>query len=106
MGKFKYVYGPVPSRRLSISLGISPIPKKTCNYSCVYCQLGRTNPLTSKRRIYFPVEDIISEFETAIAGIPDFDAATIVGEGELTLYLGLGSLKSINEFSLKSGLKA
>ena len=40
---YKYVYGPVPSRRLGISLGISPIPKKTCNYSCIYCQLGRTD---------------------------------------------------------------
>jgi wyosine [tRNA(Phe)-imidazoG37] synthetase (radical SAM superfamily) len=43
MNDFQYVYGPVPSRRLGMSLGISPIPKKTCNYSCVYCQLGRTD---------------------------------------------------------------
>jgi wyosine [tRNA(Phe)-imidazoG37] synthetase (radical SAM superfamily) len=40
--KMKMVYGPVPSRRLGRSLGVNPIPFKTCNYSCVYCQLGRT----------------------------------------------------------------
>ncbi|HAR77907.1 MAG TPA: radical SAM protein, partial [Anaerostipes hadrus] len=42
MNDFKYVFGPIPSRRLGRSLGISPLPKKTCNYSCIYCQLGRT----------------------------------------------------------------
>ena len=39
MSDFKYVFGPIPSRRLGRSLGISPLPKKTCNYSCIYCQL-------------------------------------------------------------------
>jgi len=38
----KYVFGPVPSRRLGKSLGVNNIPPKICSYSCVYCQLGRT----------------------------------------------------------------
>ncbi len=42
----QHVYGPVPSRRLGQSLGIDPIPFKTCNGNCVYCQLGRTSPPT------------------------------------------------------------
>ena len=46
IGNLSYVYGPVPSRRLGQSLGVDPIPFKTCNYNCVYCQLGRTTPLT------------------------------------------------------------
>jgi hypothetical protein len=46
----KYVYGPVPSRRLGQSLGIDTIPLKTCNWNCVYCQLGRTEPLTNERK--------------------------------------------------------
>ena len=33
-----YVFGPVPSRRLGRSIGVSPIPAKTCTYSCAYCQ--------------------------------------------------------------------
>ncbi len=88
----KYIYGPVPSRRLGISLGVSPIPKKTCNYSCVYCQLGRTDKMTNTRKMFFNVKDIISEFESILKKEIYFDVITIVGEGEPTLYLGLGEL--------------
>jgi wyosine [tRNA(Phe)-imidazoG37] synthetase (radical SAM superfamily) len=88
----KYIYGPVPSRRLGISLGVSPIPKKTCNYSCVYCQLGRTDKMTNERKMFFAVEDIINEFESILKEEIYFDVITIVGEGEPTLYLGLGEL--------------
>ena len=87
-----YIYGPVPSRRLGISLGVSPIPKKTCNYSCIYCQLGRTNRMTNIREMFYDVEDIISEFETILKKDILFDVVTIVGEGEPTLYSGLGEL--------------
>ena len=87
-----YIYGPVPSRRLGISLGVSPIPKKTCNYSCIYCQLGRTNHLTNTRKLFYDVEDIIGEFETILKKDILFDVVTIVGEGEPTLYSGLGEL--------------
>jgi len=90
----KYVYGPVPSRRLGLSLGISPIPKKTCNYSCIYCQLGRTDHLTNTRQMFFPVEAILSELDSILAESVEFDVITIVGEGEPTLYLGLGELIS------------
>ncbi|WP_418791857.1 radical SAM protein [Phosphitispora sp. TUW77] len=90
----KYVYGPVPSRRLGISLGISPIPKKTCNYSCIYCQLGRTNHMTNTRQMFFPVEEITAEFDEVLKENLLFDIITIVGEGEPTLYLGLGALIS------------
>lgn len=88
----KYVYGPVPSRRMGLSLGVSPIPKKTCNYSCIYCQLGRTNPLTNERRLFFPVEEILKETGERLKHDARFDVVTIVGEGEPTLYLGLEQL--------------
>ncbi len=97
----KYIYGPVPSRRLGLSLGVSPIPKKTCNYSCVYCQLGRTNHMTNSRKMFYKVDDIISEFKQTLLKKTPFDVITIVGEGEPTLYLGLGELieklKSLTE---------
>lgn len=92
MDNMKYVYGPVPSRRLGISLGVSPIPNKTCNYSCIYCQLGRTNHLTNIRKLYIPVHTIIEEFTWTIEQNIQYDVITIVGEGEPTLYLGLGEL--------------
>ncbi len=92
MKDMKYIYGPVPSRRLGISLGISPIPKKTCNYSCIYCQLGRTDRMTNTRTMFFPVDAIVSEFEEVLKEKVPFDVITIVGEGEPTLYLGLGEL--------------
>jgi len=88
----RYIYGPVPSRRLGISLGISPIPKKTCNYSCIYCQLGRTDKMVYSREMFVRIDDILDEFEKTKDKVRDFDAVTIVGEGEPTLYLGLGKL--------------
>ncbi len=88
----KYIYGPVPSRRLGLSLGVSPIPKKTCNYSCIYCQLGRTDHMTKQREMFFPVKDIIAELDRVLKDDIRFDVVTIVGEGEPTLYLGLGEL--------------
>ena len=88
----RYVYGPVPSRRLGLSLGVSPIPKKVCNYSCIYCQLGRTDRLTNTRELFYPVADIVAEFMEAQRAPGRIDAVTIVGEGEPTLYSGLGEL--------------
>ncbi|MGH4052060.1 MAG: radical SAM protein [Clostridium sp.] len=92
MNDSKFIYGPVPSRRMGESLGISPIPKKTCNYSCIYCQLGRTDKLSNKRLEFFSVSDIIEEFKTYLKSGSEFDVVTIVGEGEPTLYLKLGEL--------------
>jgi wyosine [tRNA(Phe)-imidazoG37] synthetase (radical SAM superfamily) len=89
----KYVYGPVPSRRLGNSLGIDPIPSKTCNYQCVYCQLGKTTNFTNNRKNYFPKEEIKSEIEEAIKLKKNyFDYITFVGSGEPTLYRDLKDL--------------
>ncbi|NTV46581.1 MAG: radical SAM protein [Chlorobiales bacterium] len=88
----KYVFGPLPSRRLGQSLGIDPIPEKTCNWSCVYCQLGRTRPLINERKEYITKEAIIEEVrETLTSHKPgDIDWITFVGSGEPTLHSGLG----------------
>lgn len=90
----KYVFGPVPSRRLGKSLGIDPIPLKTCNWNCVYCQLGRTRPLTNTRRGYNPRATILAEVQQALASHPpgEIDWVTFVGSGEPTLHSGLGWL--------------
>jgi wyosine [tRNA(Phe)-imidazoG37] synthetase (radical SAM superfamily) len=86
-----FVYGPVPSRRLGRSLGVSPIPPKTCSYSCVYCQLGRTKYLQVERKSFYPEDDIFSEIQNnAKKSRPDF--ITFVGDGEPTLCADLGFL--------------
>ena len=88
----RYVFGPVFSRRLGQSLGIDPVPAKTCNWNCVYCQLGRTVPLLSERAEYFPSADIISEAEAVLSkqAAGTIDWVTFVGSGETLLHLGLG----------------
>ncbi len=91
---FHYVFGPVPSRRLGQSLGIDTIPLKTCNWNCVYCQLGRSEPLIHQRREYVPREAILTEVKCALAEHPPeaIDWVTFVGSGEPTLHSGIGWL--------------
>jgi wyosine [tRNA(Phe)-imidazoG37] synthetase (radical SAM superfamily) len=90
----KYVFGPVPSRRLGQSLGIDTIPLKTCNWNCVYCQLGRTRPLTNRRKDYFPVQEIISDVRQALSAHQpgEIDWVTFVGSGEPLLHTHMGHL--------------
>ncbi len=90
----KYVFGPVPSRRLGQSLGIDPIPLKTCNWNCVYCQLGRTMPLTNERREYVLDENILFEMEQVLRSRANggIDWVTFVGSGEPTLHSYLGEI--------------
>lgn len=87
----KYTYGPVPSRRLGSSLGVSVIPSKACTYSCVYCQLGRTTRKGSRRESFFSKEEILSEIEDALEN-KAIDYITFVGDGEPTLSKDLGWL--------------
>ncbi len=98
MTSFKYIYGPVPSRRMGLSVGISPIAEGHCNYSCVYCQLGRTRNMTNKRKKYFDYKEIVEEFKLYLGKKIKFDVATIVGDGEPLLYADLGVL--IDELKL------
>lgn len=89
-----YVFGPVLSRRLGRSLGVDPVPLKTCNWNCVYCQLGRTRPLTNARRAYIRLPAILTELEAALAAYApeELDWVTIVGSGEPTLHSQIGAL--------------
>ena len=77
MPDFKYVFGPVPSRRLGRSLGVDLVPFKTCTYDCIYCQLGRTTTRTVTRRPYVPLDDVLSEIDRKLhsEALPDYTAA-------------------------------
>ncbi len=89
----KYIFGPVPSRRLGSSLGVDPIPSKTCNYHCIYCQLGKTTHFTNERKNYHPKNEITNELEDILLHTDvSFDYLTFVGSGEPTLYKDLGDL--------------
>jgi wyosine [tRNA(Phe)-imidazoG37] synthetase (radical SAM superfamily) len=86
--KFKYVFGPVPSRRLGRSLGVDLIPFKTCTYNCIYCQLGRTTNRTVDRREYVPATEVIDEINERLKQGPRPDYITLSGSGEPTLHSG------------------
>jgi wyosine [tRNA(Phe)-imidazoG37] synthetase (radical SAM superfamily) len=88
----KYLYGPVPSRRLGRSLGIDIVPFKVCSLDCVYCQLGRTTEKTLERKDYVPVEVVLAELKDRLAKGLDSDFITISGSGEPTLNSCLGEL--------------
>jgi wyosine [tRNA(Phe)-imidazoG37] synthetase (radical SAM superfamily) len=98
----KHVYGPVPSRRLGQSLGVDPVPFKTCNWNCIYCQLGRTTPMTNERRDYVPPDEIVSQVRTVLVTHDPgaIDWITFVGSGEPALHASLGRMiGSVKELS-------
>lgn len=90
----KSVFGPVPSRRLGQSLGIDPVPFKTCNWNCVYCQLGRTVPFSLERREYVPRAEILEQVQEVLEKHQpgEIDWVTFVGSGETCLHSELGWL--------------
>ena len=90
--KYKYLFGPVPSRRLGRSLGVDIIPLKTCTQNCIYCQLGKDAPQTLERKEYAPINAVLDELKTKIADGLQADFITISGSGEPTLHSGLGKL--------------
>jgi len=88
----KYLYGPVPSRRLGRSLGVDIVPLKVCTLDCVYCQLGRTTEKTIERKDFMVVEPILAELRETLAEGLEADYITVGGSGEPTLNSRLGEL--------------
>jgi wyosine [tRNA(Phe)-imidazoG37] synthetase (radical SAM superfamily) len=87
-----YIYGPVPSRRLGLSLGIDIIPAKVCTLDCIYCQIGRTTEKSTTRRDFFSLSVVLDELKTKLAQGIGADYVTIGGSGEPTLNSQLGAL--------------
>ena len=88
--KEKYLFGPVASRRLGISLGVDLVPFKTCSINCVYCESGATTNLTLKRREYIPCDEVIKQLDELLSTNPEIDYLTFSGAGEPTLNSGIG----------------
>ncbi len=95
---YKYLFGPVPSRRLGMSLGIDLVPRKVCSLDCVYCEVGKTTKLTLERKEYIPFDKVINELTHYFENNPDPDYITFSGSGEPTLNSRIGDvLKFIKE---------
>ncbi len=89
---YKFLFGPVPSRRLGISLGIDLVPHKICSLNCVYCECGHTTKLTTERKEYVPVVEVIREITDFLSRNPAPDYITFSGAGEPTLNSGIGKI--------------
>lgn len=88
----KYVFGPVASRRLGISLGVDIIPYKTCSLDCIYCECGRTTDLTIQRNHYVDPQMVLDEIKEIIAAEKHIQYITFSGSGEPTLNKDMGKI--------------
>ena len=94
---YKHVFGPVPSRRLGISLGVDLVLSKSCNLNCIFCECGATKKLQLERQRFKDMNEILNEIQSVLKDIkPDY--ITFSGSGEPTLSLDLGNIsKAIKE---------
>jgi wyosine [tRNA(Phe)-imidazoG37] synthetase (radical SAM superfamily) len=88
----KYLFGPVNSRRLGISLGVDMVPFKTCSLDCIYCECGETTALTCERQEYVRAHELIDELNNYLSKKPNLDYITFAGSGEPTLNKSLGEV--------------
>jgi wyosine [tRNA(Phe)-imidazoG37] synthetase (radical SAM superfamily) len=103
------IFGPVPSRRLGISLGINNMQSKKCTYDCAYCQSGSTSICStcgcvsvSPYALYFAVQDKLKELEREKIKI---DYLSFIPGGEPTLDLNLArELLLLKEFGIKTAV--
>ncbi len=98
--KYKYIFGPVVSRRYGLSLGVDMIEPKTCSFNCLFCQIGETSSTTVTPHNTPPAEEIIHELEHWIKNDGRCDIITLAGSGEPTLHSRFGEvLRFIKEHS-------
>ncbi len=89
---YRYLFGPVNSRRLGRSLGVDLVPPKVCSLDCAYCESGRTTMLTAVRGEYVPTAAVLAELDDCLGRQPALDYVTFSGAGEPTLHRDLGTI--------------
>ncbi|MEA3315517.1 MAG: radical SAM protein [Campylobacterota bacterium] len=86
------IFGPVPSRRFGISLGIDLSPSlKQCNFDCLYCELSYAKTI-DKQIETIDVKSIVSELKNSLTNHKNIDVITFTANGEPTLYPYLSEL--------------
>ncbi|MDO9543307.1 MAG: radical SAM protein [Kiritimatiellia bacterium] len=108
---FKYLFGPVPSRRFGRSLGVDLVPPKTCPLNCVFCEVGPTTGLTMERKEYVPIPEVERELKDWRAGPASpkrseasggtADVVSVTGSGEPTLHTGFGNILAFIKKTIK-----
>ena len=97
---YKHVFGPVPSRRLGVSLGVDLVVSKSCNLNCIFCECGATKKIQLKRQRFKDMNEILDEIQSVLKLIkPDY--ITFSGSGEPTLSLDLGNISKAIKENLK-----
>ena len=97
---YKHVFGPVPSRRLGVSLGVDLVVSKSCNLNCIFCECGTTKKIQLKRQRFKDMNEILDEIQSVLKVIkPDY--ITFSGSGEPTLSLDLGNISKAIKENLK-----
>lgn len=91
---YTHLFGPVPSRRLGVSLGVDLVPHKVCTLDCVYCECGATTNLTMERKEYVSYSKVVEELDHFLAHHPQPDYITFSGAGEPTLNSRIGDIIS------------
>ncbi|MBU4487129.1 MAG: radical SAM protein [Candidatus Delongbacteria bacterium] len=89
---YKHIFGPVPSRRLKMSLGVDIVPHKICSLNCVYCECGKTTNLTVERKEYVPTGEVLAEIDHYLKNNQPPDYITFSGSGEPLLHSGIGEI--------------
>lgn len=98
--KYKHIFGPVPSRRLGLSLGVDLVVNKSCNLNCIFCECGTTEKIKELRQSFKNIEEIKKELKEVLKEIkPDY--ITFSGSGEPTLSKDLGEIISFIKKDLK-----
>nr|WP_319494439.1 radical SAM protein [uncultured Desulfobacter sp.] len=90
--KYNHIFGPVPSRRLGLSLGVDLVRHKTCSLDCIYCECGPTTNLTCQRKAYVAFDAVKAELAHYFENHPDPDYVTFSGSGEPTLSPDIGRI--------------
>jgi wyosine [tRNA(Phe)-imidazoG37] synthetase (radical SAM superfamily) len=86
------IFGPIPSRRFGMSLGIDLSPtSKQCNFDCLYCELDKAKTVSKQTEI-IEVEDIISQLKIALKNHKNIVVITFTANGEPSLYPKLSQL--------------
>jgi len=98
-------FGPIPSRRLGLSLGINNIvSNKVCSYSCVYCQIGVTLKKLATRQVFYEPEKLVENVGDHLEKLDNThkpDYLTFVANGEPTIDINLGKeIRLLKKFDI------